>query len=197
MQEEEVKAVVAENLIALRRKKQWTQAELAEKLNYSDKAVSKWERAESLPDVVILKRIADLFEVSVDFLLEKEHESPVPLSKRKHRNRALITAISAMTVWLIACIVYFSLRVAGAAMPWSWLSFVGAVPVCCVVLLVFSAMWWGKRWLFTTVSVLIWSLLALAFFLVLLAAERQLWLIFLIGIPAQVIVLLWAGLRRE
>ena len=70
---EDLKAIFAENLSALRKKKGWTQLELAERLNYSDKAVSKWERGESLPDVTILKKISQLFEVTVDYLLEADN----------------------------------------------------------------------------------------------------------------------------
>ena len=193
---EDLKPVFAGNLAALRKKKGWTQLELAERLNYSDKAVSKWERGESLPDVTILKQISELFEVTVDYLLVRDHESGnMPVSKRKRRNRAMITGISAVTVWLIASIVYFSLGFVEAVPEWSWVVFLAAVPVCCIVLLVFSALWWGKRWLFTTVSVLIWSLLTCAYFTVFFAAGLNIWLIFLIGIPAQVIVFLWAGMK--
>lgn len=193
---EDLKSVFAGNLAALRKKKGWTQLELAERLNYSDKAVSKWERGESLPDVTILKQISELFEVTVDYLLVRDHESgTVPVSKRKRRNRAMITGISAVTVWLIASIVYFSLGFVQSVPTWSWVVFLAAVPVCCIVLLVFSALWWGKRWLFTTVSVLIWSLLTCAYFTVYLAAGLNIWLIFVIGIPAQIIVFLWAGMK--
>lgn len=195
---EDLKTIFAENLSALRKKKGWTQLELAEKLNYSDKAVSKWERGESLPDVVILKRIAELHEVSVDFLLTREHEQAVvPLSKRKKRNRTMITGISAATVWLIGCILFFSLGFVEKASPGAWLIFLAAIPATCVVLLVFSALWWGKKLLLTTVSILVWSLLLFSFFTVLFVTEKVIWPIFIIGIPAQVIIGLWAGMRRE
>lgn len=195
---EDLKEVFAENLSALRKKKGWTQLELAEKLNYSDKAVSKWERGEALPDVVILKRIAELHEVSVDFLLTREHEQAVvPLSKRKKRNRAMITGISAATVWLIGCILFFSLGFVETVSPGAWLIFLAAIPATCVVLLVFSALWWGKKLLLTTVSILVWSLLLFSFFTVLFITEKVIWPIFIIGIPAQFIIGLWAGMRRE
>lgn len=195
---EDLKQCVAANLIALRKKRGWTQAELAETLNYSDKAVSKWERAESIPDVTVLKQIADLFGVSVDYLLTVEHAAPEPetVSRRKRQNRRLITAISTMTVWLIACILFFTLKMTVPTAP-IWLIFIAAIPASCIVLLIFSALWWGKSWLFTTVSVLIWSILLFSFLLVLFTAHVNVWLIFLIGLPAQVIVLLWAGLKRE
>lgn len=195
---EDLKPIFAANLSELRKKKGWTQLELAEKLNYSDKAVSKWERGESLPDVTNLKQIADLFSVTVDYLLTEEHTAAtVPLSKRKRRNRAMITGISCVTVWLIACVLYFSLGFTALSSSGPWLSFVAAVPATCIVLLIFSALWWGKKWLLTTVSVLIWSSLAFVFLLVFYIAGISIWGIFLIGIPAQVIVFLWAGLKKE
>ena len=70
----DLKPVIAQNITALRQSHKMTQIELAEKLNYSDKAVSKWERGESIPDVIVLKTIADLFGVSLDYLLEEDHE---------------------------------------------------------------------------------------------------------------------------
>ena len=195
---EELKRIFAENLSALRKKKAWTQLDLAEKINYSDKAVSKWERGESLPDVMILKQIAELFEVTVDYMLTRDHETvTVPVSKRKRRNRAMITGISAVTVWLIGCILFFSLGFVEQASPGAWLIFLAAIPATCIVLLVFSALWWGKRLLLTTVSVLVWSTLLFAFFTVLLVADKIIWPIFIIGIPAQVIIGLWAGMRKE
>jgi len=195
---EDLKPIFAENLSALRKKKSWTQLELAERLNYSDKAVSKWERGESLPDVVILKQISQLFEVTVDYLLTRDHDAgPAPVSKRKKRNRAMITGISAVTVWLIGCILFFSLGFVESASPGAWLIFLAAIPATCVVMLVFSALWWGKKLLLTMVSVLVWSLLLFAFFTVLFVADKVIWPIFIIGVPAQVIIGLWAGLRKD
>jgi transcriptional regulator with XRE-family HTH domain len=71
---EDIKSVIAENISRLRRENNMTQIELADRLNYSDKAISKWERGESVPDISVLKAIADLFGVSVDYLISSEHE---------------------------------------------------------------------------------------------------------------------------
>ena len=189
---------IGQRIGELRRGYGYSQEYIAEKLNVSRQAVSKWEQGESLPDVTNLKQIADLFSVTVDYLLTEEHTAAtVPLSKRKRRNRAMITGISCVTVWLIACVLYFSLGFTALPSSGPWLSFVAAVPVTCIVLLIFSALWWGKKWLLTTVSVLIWSSLAFVFLLVFYIAGISIWGIFLIGIPAQVIVFLWAGLKKE
>ena len=82
--------IIGKNIAELRKSSGLTQLELAEKLNYSDKSVSKWERGESLPDIVVLKSVADLFEVTLDYLVEEEHDGkPVTkemLDKNYRRN---------------------------------------------------------------------------------------------------------------
>ena len=88
---DDIKMIIAKNIIDLRKRDGITQAELAQRLNYSDKAVSKWERGESVPDITVLKTIADIFSVKVDYLITAEHidatlEIP-KMSKRKKRNR--------------------------------------------------------------------------------------------------------------
>ena len=78
----DIKIVIAKNIADLRLANGMTQLELAERINYSDKAVSKWERAESMPDIAVLTEIADLFQVSLDDLvrlkkpIEKASVSP-------------------------------------------------------------------------------------------------------------------------
>lgn len=69
-----LKPIIAKNISNLRQEKNMTQSDLAQRLNYSDKAVSKWERAESVPDIAVLKKIADLFEVTLDYLVTDIHE---------------------------------------------------------------------------------------------------------------------------
>jgi transcriptional regulator with XRE-family HTH domain len=68
-----LKPIIAKNISNLRQKKNMTQSDLADKLNYSDKAVSKWERSESIPDITVLKQIADLFEVTLDYLVSENN----------------------------------------------------------------------------------------------------------------------------
>ncbi len=191
----EIKAVIANNIIKLRRSKNWTQTELAEKLNYSDKAVSKWERAESLPDATVLKKIADLFLVSVDYLFEEEHTkenigSPAA-AKQKRRNHIIITLLSTSLVFLIATIVFVVLGLLPIDLP-IWMAYVYAIPVASVVLIVFNSIWGRRIWNYVFVTLLVWSIL-LAIYLSFLS--QDIWLIFIIGIPAQIIILLWTRLR--
>ena len=98
----DLKKIIANNISELRRAFPLTQAELAEKLNYSDKAVSKWERGESMPDIEVLKQIADLFGVSVDYLLSETHDKSEPdIPRLMRRNRLIISGELAISLWRI------------------------------------------------------------------------------------------------
>lgn len=190
----ELKSVVAMNITLLRKGRNWTQTELAEKLNYSDKAVSKWERGESIPDVTVLKRIADLFGVTVDYLLEAEHKVKIiPVPKQKKRNRLIIALLSASSVFLIATVLFvFSGILPAALIEPAWMIYIYALPVALIVLLVFNSIW-GKRAVnIAIITLLVWSAL-LAVYLSFRA--DNIWLIFVIGVPAQVIILLSSGLK--
>lgn len=194
---EELKSVIANNITELRKESGLTQLELAEKLNYSDKAVSKWERAESLPDVSILKQIADMFDVTIDYLLKSDHtaekEQTARVSRRIQRNQIFITGISIVLVWLVATVVFFILE-ATTNIRYEILAtcFTYAVPVSVVVWLVFNSVWFNKKRNFLIISLLLWSTLG-ALFITLL--EQKLYLMFVVGIPAQVIIGLWSGIK--
>ncbi len=197
---EDLKMIVAGNIGKLRREAGITQLELAEKLNYSDKAISKWERGESLPDVGTLKEVADLFCVTVDYLLRADHPSEVAAkreyTRRQRRNHLLITAMSCMLVWLIATFLFANIHLLSTTIHEHWLAFVYAVPVTAIVLLVFNSIWGKRKLNFLIISLLLWSILA-SVFLTFLAFGHVLWLLFIIGIPAQIIILLWSGLRLK
>lgn len=193
---DDLKPVIAQNIIELRKKNNITQAELAEKLNYSDKAVSKWERAESCPDVSVIKQIATIFSVSVDYLLTSDHSTDnsakKQYTKRQIRNRSFISAISIVFVWLVALFVYINVKTL-ADIKISWMIFVYAVPVSVILWLIFNTVWFNKRLNFLIISILVWTIL-LVFYLTFLS--ENLWLVFLLGIPAQIIILLWSGIRK-
>lgn len=195
---EQIKANFAKNLQTLRKQSGITQLELAEKLQYSDKAISKWERGESVPDVSVLKHISDTFGVSVDYLIEAEHtaiiEERAETKRIKQKNRAIITAISVAVVWLVAITVYVTASMAtdGAAHP--WLVFVYAVPVSAIVWLVFNSIWFNRRRNFFIISLLIWAILT-AIYLSIGDASSKTWQLFLLGIPGQIIVIFWSRIK--
>lgn len=195
---EELKMIIAGNISELRKQHGLTQIELAEKLNYSDKAVSKWERGESVPDISGLKIIADHFGVTVDYLITADHtserEAELKISKRRKRNRGLITGISVMLVWLLTVLVYMNMDL--ARVPFGWLTFILAVPVSCVVWLVFNSLWFNKKVNFLIISLLMWSAVA-SVYVSLLVFGINVWLIFCLCVPGQAIILMWSGIKTK
>ena len=192
--------IIAKNITALRKNAGMTQAGLAEKIGYSDKSISKWERADGIPDVLCLKTIADLFGVTVDYMLTEEHPEPadtVPLPEEPAAstktspdytvNHTAVTLVSVAGVWLLAFIVYIILKL--CAIPFG-LSFVIACPVTAILLIVFNSIWGSRKRNFWYVSLLVWSIL----FLVCYAARAyNLWLLMCIGFPATLVV--WLSCR--
>ena len=84
---DDLKKTIANNIAFLRKSKKMTQLEFSNELHYSDKAVSKWERAESTPDIVVLKQISDFFGVSVDYLLTEHHKSETSLINTNFKSK--------------------------------------------------------------------------------------------------------------
>lgn len=70
--------ILASRIAEERKKAGFTQAGLAERLGYSDKSISKWERGDGIPDVFCLKRMAELFGVTLDSLLTEDHAVSAP-----------------------------------------------------------------------------------------------------------------------
>ncbi|MCQ2426987.1 MAG: helix-turn-helix domain-containing protein [Clostridia bacterium] len=224
-------------IAALRTASGMTQAELAEKLNYSDKAVSKWERGESLPDIAVIKQIADLFGVTVDSLCldspetalrlfrnesadgteenGKEDDSDTsdsleeitmldgPGTVRKEKRRGFsaltleITLLSIVGVWFAAVTAYVICRLCGVPTDVLLLIFDGAVPVSCIVLLVFNSIWGKLSMNQIIISFLVWSAIAFAFYIIKVSAGIKMYLLFLTGIPVQIALIIWWIMQRQ
>ena len=196
---EDLKPIIAKNITLLRQNAKMTQIELAEKLNYSDKAISKWERAESIPDVSVLKSIADLFGVSVDYLLHSDNDPVAPnedavVKAVRHRNHMVITSLSVLLVWFIATFFYVILDILGEQMNLRWLPFLYAVPVSMIVWLVFNSIWFNTRRNYLIISLLMWTAL-ISVVVSLLAAGFGAWTLLVLGIPGQVIIWVWSRLQ--
>ncbi len=198
----EIKSIIAKNISELRLQNSMTQIELAQKLNYSDKAVSKWERGESIPDIGVLTNIADLFGVPLDYLVRAEHtvdytETQIAIQKenkaRRIKNRGLITGISVILVWLAATIVFAVIDMAIPDATAHWLCFAYAVPISFVIWLIFNSIWFKQHRNYLIVSLLVWTLL-FALFVTFLAFGPCLWQLFIVGIPAEIIIMMCSRL---
>ena len=187
-----LKKIVADNIIQVRTTLGMTQAQLGESLNYSDKSVSKWERGESIPDVFVLKTIADMAGVTVDWLLsthDTEEERPKPEVKGRRYSRRFITLTVLAGIWALAVLVFVVLWLAGV---FSWLIFVCAIPVSLITLLVLNSIWGVRSLNLYIISGLVWSIIALVY---LCAIDQNWWQLFLLGIPAQIIIIFACSIR--
>lgn len=197
---EDIKIAVAQNISQLRKDNKLTQSELAEKLNYTDKAVSKWERGESVPDVSVLKNIADLFGVTVDYLITTDHKLPehIPenIQKITKRNRIFLTAMSVALVWLVATSVYTILDSTISNVKNHYLCFVYAVPISIVLWLILNTVWFNVRLNFVIISILVWSAISSLYF-TLLIYGINIWLLFVLCSIAQVIIVLWSKIKSK
>ena len=191
---ENIKSIVAKNISELRQSNNMTQLELAEKINYSDKAISKWERAESCPDITVLVQIAELFGVTVDYLV-KEESSVRTISKSKPEetkyNRKVITYISESVAWIVAIIAFIITTLIVKRMTFQFLYFVYALPVVMIVKLVFNSIWFNPKHNYYIISILMWSILA-TIHITFLYFGIDVALIYLLGVAGQVVIVLWS-----
>ncbi|MBE7075313.1 MAG: helix-turn-helix transcriptional regulator [Clostridiales bacterium] len=195
--EENLKTTIGKNIGEYRKLAGFSQLDFAEKLNYSDKAVSKWERGESLPDIIVLKQIADLFGITVNDLI-----GDVSKKKKTHnlhkflRNKIFIMLLSTGLVFLIATIAYVFLTMFNILTGYTWLAFIYALPICSIICMVFSGRWKQKLALAIFESIFVWTL-ALSICLSVNFAFSQIWLLLIIAVPMQVLIILWNWFTRK
>jgi len=197
----DIKSAIAKNITELRQAKNMTQLELAEHLNYSDKAVSKWERAESMPDVTVLAQIAELFGVTLDYLIHEEHtQDALPAAEKKpappRYNRPVIMGLSIMLVCLLGLFAYVMVRILAQNWGFAWLCFVYTLPVVLIVWLVFNSIWFVKRRNYLIISLLMWACLA-CIQMSFLPAGINICLIYLLGLLGQIIILMWSRIKKQ
>lgn len=207
MDAEKLKLQIGANIASYRKRSGLTQAGLAEKLNYSDKAVSKWERGESIPDVLTLMQLAEQFEITVADLLEDPNALPEKTSpfqqamgqvsekalKRK-ANKNIILGLSSILVWFVALLIY--VVISSFDIPYSWLAFFYAIPANCIVLLSLRSAWHDFRWNRALISGIVWGSLASIHLTLLTLLNFNMWKIYLLGILGQAAIFLWFRMFR-
>ncbi len=190
---ENLNFIIAKNLSHLRKKNKLTQVQLAEMLNYSDKAVSKWEKGESMPPIDVLHKLCRLYGVSMDYMVGDEKKEPKIIETADLRKRYLnISLLSVLAVWFVALVLFVSFDI--FVKKDYYILFAWAVPISAVVGIVFDAVWNKCKMLFWLLTALVWSVLvctALQFF------SFNIWIILLIGIPLQIAIILWSRMVKK
>ncbi len=184
MEKEKVTQTIALNIQRYRKLNRLTQLELANKLNYSDKTISKWERGEGVPDIYVLTELADFFGLTVNDLLDA-HPPVVPINT-KQKKHLMITLSAFAVVWVIAVAFYGLAVMLSFELFDLWKTFIFALPVSAIVLIVFTAIWGGFRYAVYPSSLFIWGT---ALTLTLFIPVQNSYLFFIIGIPIQILLL--------
>ena len=205
MNDEKLKNQLGANIVAYRKRSGLTQAKLAQQLNYSDKAVSKWERGESVPDVLTLVQLAELFGVTVNDLLVDPNELPetgsskieqvmekaVQKTLKRKANKNIILMLSSVLVWFVALFIFVVLSSFELTDPYSWMIFVYAVPINAIVLLSLRSVWRDFRWNKALITIISWTGLISLHVSLLVFAKLNIWKMYLLGIPGQIAIWLW------
>lgn len=199
----EINKIVAKNLITYRKAAGFTQAELAEKINYSDKSISKWESGNGIPDVYTLIQLSQLFGVTVNDLVGQEARIDAAPKKQKASKgaQALIALLSSGIVWLVAILLFVVGQIVDVHGGNWWITFLYAILANFIVILVYACIWKWRVIGAISISAIIWISLTCVYItvrMILIQADARhgaLWLIFLLGIPLQCLEIFWESFR--
>lgn len=188
--EEKLREYFARNLAHYRKALGLTQSELAQKLNYSDKSISKWERGDGLPDLAITAQLAEIFGLTVNDLIAEKPRRRLMTT----RNKIIITLLSMGIAWLVATILFFLCEIIFPAVKVWWLFYIYAIPISAIVGIVFSCIWWKKIHLLASISTLIWSA---ALCVMLTVSIPKIYLIFIVAAVLQIMTILWFLIKKQ
>lgn len=193
----DLKEVIAKNLVELRTGARLTQLQLAEKLNYSDKAVSKWERGEAIPDLRVLIKIAELYQITVDDIISDSKEIPAKPKMNTVKKRILISLLSVGLCMFVATVIFMILFFIPATEHYAYLAYICAPFACSIVLMVFSANW--GNWISNMIacSLIIWTgALIFHLFVKEFSDFDKMYFLYIVAGVFEVLIILWFTLRK-
>ena len=190
--------LLAKNLVYYRKASGLTQLELAEKFNYSDKSVSKWERGEGFPDVFVLKSLADFYGISVDDFYLAEHK-PITRTHHSLRKQVYIKLLSVGIGWLVVLTAFFLLNtlLPKDAKFQTWLNFIYGVLITGIILLVYDFIYHHRFLRVIDASIIVWSSALTIHLTILVILNLNLYLLYLVCIPLEILEIIWFMFRRN
>lgn len=193
---ESLRKIIGSNLAELRKERKITQLELAEMFGYTDKAISKWEKGDTLPDVETLYQLASFYGVTIDYLtndipLEEKEIITNPTKQTNIKaNRISIVLLSISLVWMLATICFVWIMVFNSVNYYQ--VFIYAIPLTAIVLILFNKTWGKRKYNFYIYTLFLWSLISSIYVGFL---QYNLWPLFLLGAPSQILIFLWARMK--
>lgn len=203
---EDLKIIVGKNLSSLRKARKMTQAELADKFNYSDKAISKWEQGATLPDIETLKQLCDFYGVTLDYLTKEENIEAIPTTDGKKEtaifiNRIITSCLLALIIWMIATMIFVYPLIFQEGQSAYWPVFIWAATATALLVIILNFIFFKKNPILSFIAwtVFAWSAISAVYlhFLVFNELGKNMWPIFLIGAPLQMIFILWFIIRKK
>ncbi len=187
--EKELKEIFAENLTALRTEAKMTQLELGNAISYSDKAISKWERGEAIPDAYVLMSLAKIFGVTVDYML-CDHNGKLRSKRTNYLSIAFLSIIAVFTVFAIA---HISVLLASGLNYWLFFVYAGVISL--IMITVFNSLWGKPSLNILIVGALVAGIIAMIY--AILLPIGNMWQILLLIIPAEAIVICCFKIRID
>lgn len=193
---EDIKGNISQNLVLLRKSRKLTQQELAANFNYSDKAISRWETGESLPDISVLLSVCEFYGVDFEWLIRSHDDAPPPRAQNKDTGLKVATILLFATfMFAIAVVVFvYGLLRNDVAV---WTAFIWALPPSCLFAFFMSRKWWRGPSQYIMLSCTVWTMLAAIYAQALFALDSSIWYIFLLGIPVQVMIILFSYISKH
>lgn len=188
---ENLREIVSKNLVDIRKQNGLTQVELGKKLNYSDKAISRWEKGEVLPDLETLQTISKIYGVSISYFFET-HNNPAE-QKQTIIKKVAIDFLALCAVWTLFTVMFVYLLLNHNIIFWQ--AFVWCVPItiCCLIV-----SWWKApkpMWLSILLnSLLLWTFVASVY---LQFIQYDLWVLFIVGVPVQATIITAALFKKS
>lgn len=195
---DELNEIIASNITRLRTEARLTQLQLAEMLNYSDKAVSKWERGEAIPDIRVLIQLAEIYNIKVDDIITRPvAEKPVKPKHNITHKRILITLLSVGLVWFIATVFFMMFDFISQTESYSYLAFVVAPFAMAIVLTVFSSLWGNWITNIISCSLIVWTAAAILYvFVTVFSVFDKIYVLFIVAGVFEILIVLWFILRK-
>lgn len=192
---DDVKQIITDNLISLRKSNDKTQQDVANYLNYTDKAVSRWETGESLPDISVLQKLAEFYGVDFEYLIKRHDEPLKPLKPAANHIKVAIFLLFTVCCFLLATVAYvYSIVIDN---KYYWVAFIWALPASFLIGTILSAKWWNKILTASFLSATVWTLILSVYLQLIYWNISHVWALFLLGAPVQLIIILFLYIRKD
>ena len=177
---ENIREIVAKNIATLRKESNLTQIELAQKINFSNKAISRWEQGEVLPDIETIQKLSEIFNVPISSILEEQDDNKKRKISKLTKKDILSHIFLICEIWVVIGVIYAYLNISKGSNLWQ--IFLWGVPATALFLIIQNRKKKNNILSFVFTTIFVWSFIT-SLFLHLL--ESCPWYFFLLGIPVQ------------